>query len=82
MAPNTFEAEREWVADVMGQEPCAVVVAANYARATSVVMADEYRKAGMASLKHHQQVSAKVFHLLVSDTQSAKVDSMLPFSLT
>ena len=83
MAPSgaaASEAEKDWVADVMGQEPSCVSVAANYAKASTVVMADEYRKAGMANLRHHLQVASKVFKLLLCDTQAANLESRTPFT--
>ena len=83
MAParaSASDAEKDWVADVMGQEPSCVSVAAHYVKASTVVMADEYRKAGMANLRHHLQVASKVFKLLLCDTQAANLESRIPFT--
>ena len=75
------EAEKDWVADVMGQEPSCVLVAANYAKASTVVMADEYRKAGMAYLRPHLQVASKVFKLHLCDTQAANLESRITLTI-
>ena len=55
-------------------------VAANYAKASTLVMADEYRKAGLANLRHHLQVASKVFKLPPCDTQAPNLESIVPFT--
>ena len=74
------EQEKEWVADVMGQEPSYAAAAMNLSKLSTVVMADEYRKAGMANLKHQQQVSVKVLKLLMADTTAAKLEGRVAFT--